>query len=361
MDFREIASKFEIKGEIIGIKPLGEGFINDTLIIKTAGDSPDYILQRKNKSVFPDVPAMMRNIWKVTTHIKAKVADPARETLTVIPAKDGNLWYQDAEGEYWAVCTFIPDTLSYTQADSPELAYQGGVGIGRFQALLSDFREPLAEVIKGFHNLPWRFVQWDEAVKNDLAGRVASCQEEISWIESRREKILSFAALVENGTIPCRVTHNDTKISNILFDAATREVLCAIDLDTVMSAPVLNDVGDALRCYTNTAAEDEPDLSKISMSMPMFKAYIEGYLSEAASFLTPAEIDSLAFSGIYITFEQVLRFLMDYLNGDSYYKIKYPEHNLVRTRAQYKLLCSMEEQYPLMQNAVRELVSRYGK
>ncbi|MGN0190853.1 MAG: phosphotransferase enzyme family protein, partial [Candidatus Cryptobacteroides sp.] len=213
--FNEIASRFALDGEISEIKPLGEGFINDTLIIRTKGDAPDYILQRKNKAVFPDVPAMMNNIWMVTNHIKGKVADPDRETLTVVPAKDGRLWCRDPEGEYWAVCTFIPDTLSYTQADSPSLAYQGGVGIGRFQSLLSDFREPLAEIIKGFHNLRWRFVQWDEAVKNDAAGRVAGCGEEISWIESRREKILAFAALVENGTLPCRVTHNDMKISNI--------------------------------------------------------------------------------------------------------------------------------------------------
>ena len=359
--YLDIASRFELQGEISEIKPLGEGFINDTLIVRTKGQTPDYILQRKNKAVFPDVPAMMNNIWMVTNHIKAKVADPLRETLTVVPAKDGRYYYQDAEGEFWAVCTFIPDTLSYTQADSPELAYQGGVGIGRFQSLLSDFKQPLAEVIKGFHNLPWRFLQWDEAVKNDAAGRVAACAEEISWIESRRERILAFAQLVEDGKLPMRVTHNDTKISNILFDATTREVLCAIDLDTVMSATVLNDVGDALRCYTNTGAEDAPDLDTVSMSLDMFRAYIDGYLSEAASFLCPAEIENLAFSGIYITFEQVLRFLMDYLNGDTYYKIKYPEHNLVRTRAQFKLLCSMEEQYSEMCKVVDELVAKYRR
>ena len=359
--FKEIASKFALTGEIIEIKPLGDGFINDTLIVRTKGEDPDYILQRKNKAVFPDVPDMMDNIWMVTNHIKGKVANPERETLTVIPAKDGRLYYQDADGEYWAVCTFIPDTLSYEQADSSALAFQGGVGIGRFQSLLSDFTQPLTEIIKGFHNLPWRFQQWDEAVRNDAAGRVASCSEEIGWIESRRNQILSFAKLIEDGTIPCRVTHNDTKISNILFDASTREVLCAIDLDTVMSAPVLNDVGDALRCYANTGAEDAPDLDTVSLSMDMFKAYIDGYMSEAASFLCPAEIDNLAFSGIYITFEQLLRFLMDYLNGDTYYKIKYPEHNLVRSRAQHKLLCSMEQQYAQMCEAVREIAGKHRK
>lgn len=351
----EIASKFDLEGQICEIKPLGEGFINDTLIVKTAGNDPDYILQRKNKSVFPNVPGMMENIWKVTSHIKKKVADPMRETLTVIPAKDGKLYYEDADGEYWAVCVFIGDTLSYTQADTPELAYQGGKGIGRFQALLADFHEPLVEVIKGFHNMRWRFQQWDESVARNAAGRVDSCLEEIEWIESRRKEMLDFATLIENGVIPCRVTHNDTKISNILFDAKTKEVLCAIDLDTVMSASVLNDVGDALRCYTNTGAEDAQDLSTVSMSLEMFTAYIRGYLSEMGSSLCPAELDNLAFSGRYITFEQVLRFLMDYLDGDTYYKTKYPEHNLVRARAQYKLLQSMEAQFPQMCEIVAAL------
>ncbi len=353
--YLEIASKFDLKGQIREIKPLGEGFINDTLIVRTSGDETDYILQRKNKSVFPDVPGMMENIRKVTEHIKKKVSDPMRETLTVVPAKDGKLYYEDGDGEFWAVCVFIGDTLSYTQADTPELAYQGGKGIGRFQALLADFREPLVEVIKGFHNMRWRFRQWDESVIRDAAGRAAQCREEIEWIESRRKEMLDFAELVENGTIPCRVTHNDTKISNILFDAKTREVLCAIDLDTVMSATVLNDVGDALRCYTNTGAEDAQDLSTVSMSIEMFTAYIRGYLSEMGSALCPAELDNLAFSGRFITFEQVLRFLMDYLDGDTYYKTKYPEHNLVRARAQYRLLQSMEAQFPQMCEIVASL------
>ena len=354
--YTEIASKFALEGEVASIKPLGEGFINDTLIVKTQGDSPNYILQRKNKSVFPDVPAMMENIWKVTNHIKKKVQNPLRETLTVIPAKDGKLYYEDSDGEFWAVCLFIDGTSSYVMADTPELAYQGGVGIGRFQALLADFKEPLTEVIKGFHNMKWRFQQWDETIAKDPVGRVAECREEIGWIEARRKEMLDFAALIENGTIPCRVTHNDTKISNILFDAKSGEVLCAIDLDTVMSATVLNDVGDALRCYTNTGAEDAEDLSTVGMSLEMFSAYIKGYLSEMGSSLCPAEKEYLAFSGRYITFEQVLRFLMDYIDGDNYYKIKYPTHNLVRTRAQYKLLQSMEAQYPQMCKIVKDLL-----
>ena len=351
----EIAGQFCLEGAVSEIAPLGEGFINDTYRIVTEGDAPNYLLQRKNHNVFPDVPAMMDNIVAVTNHIKAKVSDPLRETLTVIDTKDGKHYYKDADGNFWAVCLFIEDTMTYDCADTPELARQGGIGIGRFQSMLSDFDQPLAEVIKGFHNIRWRFVQWDEALKRDAAGRVKDLAEEISWIESRRQKMLDFWALYEDGKLPSRPTHNDTKISNILFDKATGAVLCAIDLDTVMSSTSLNDVGDALRSYTNTGKEDDTNLDNVSMSMDMFKAYIDGYMSERKDTLEPLEKEYLAFSGLYITYEQVLRFLMDYIDGDTYYKIKYPEHNLVRTKAQYKLLCSMEEQYDEMCKFVASL------
>ena len=350
----EIASLFAIEGEIAEIYVLGEGFINDTFVVTTVGAAPNYILQRKNHIVFPDVPGMMDNIKAVTEHIKAKVADPMRETLTVIPANDGKLYVQDGEN-FWAVCLFIPDTASYDRADSPALAYQGGVGIGRFQALLADFDKPLNETIKGFHNIRWRFQQWDETIAANPAGRVEQVQEEISWVESRREEMLSFWSLVENGTIPTHVTHNDTKISNILFDKPTGNVLCAIDLDTVMSSTSLNDFGDAIRSYTNTGAEDDKCLENVEMSIEMFRAYAEGYLSEQRNSMTQSELDWLAFAGRYITFEQVLRFLMDYIDGDKYYKIAYADHNLVRTRAQYKLLQSMERQYDEMCAIVNEL------
>ncbi|MBR2169743.1 MAG: aminoglycoside phosphotransferase family protein [Alistipes sp.] len=349
-----IAAQFALEGEIETIKPLGEGFINDTFTVVTVGDAPNYILQRKNHIVFPDVPGMMDNILAVTNHIKAKVSDPMRETLTVVPAKDGKLYVQEGEN-YWAVCVFIADTSSYDRADSVELAYQGGVGIGRFQALLADFDKPLNETIKGFHNIRWRFQQWDETIANDPVGRVAEVQEEIGWVEARRKEMLDFWSLVEDGTIPTHVTHNDTKISNILFDKPTGKVLCAIDLDTVMSSTSLNDFGDAIRSYTNTGAEDDKNLDNVEMSLDMFRAYAEGYLSEQRASMTQSELDWLAFAGRYITFEQVLRFLMDYIDGDKYYKTAYAEHNLVRTHAQYKLLQSMERQYEEMCEIVKSL------
>lgn len=350
-----IAEQFAIEGEVIAVEALGEGFINDTYIVTTAGDAPDYILQRKNHIVFPDVPGMMQNIKAVTEHIKAKVANPMRETLTVVPAKDGRLYVREGEN-YWAVCLYIPNTLTYDRADSVELAYQGGVGIGRFQSLLADFKQPLNETIKGFHNIRWRFEQWDATIAADPVGRVKEVQTEIGWIESRRQQMLAFWSKVESGEIPMRVTHNDTKISNILFDATTRCVLCAIDLDTVMSSTSLNDFGDAIRSYTNTGAEDDRCLERVEMDIDMFRAYAEGYLSEQRATMTESEKEWLAFSALYITFEQVLRFLMDYIDGDRYYKTISSDHNLVRTRAQYKLLQSMERQYDTMRAIIKSLV-----
>lgn len=344
-DLHKIARHFTTSAPIVLIKPLGEGFINDTYLAYTdAGQEPEYILQRKNHIVFPDIPAMMDNILKVTEHIKSKVSNPLRETLTVIPTTNGDLYFKDEDGNFWAMCLYINETSSYFTADSPELAYQGGLGLGQFHKLVSDFDEPLTEIIKGFHNIRWRFRQWDKTLAEDPMGRAQGLAEEIGWIESRRETMMTFWEKYEKGIIPTRVTHNDTKISNFLFNSSDGSLLCAIDLDTLMSSTLLNDVGDALRSYTNTAAEDEPDYGKVAMSIEMFGAYIKGYLSKMKDELTQSELENLAFSGIYITFEQILRFLMDYIDGDKYYKIKYPEHNLVRARSQYALLKSMEEQ-----------------
>ena len=352
----QIASLFAFEGEIESVTPLGEGFINDTYVVTTVGDSPNYILQRKNHNIFPDVPKMMDNIAAVTAHIKSKVADPLRHTLTITPARDGKL-YAQVDDNFWAACLFIAGSKSYERADTLDLAYQGGKGIGLFQSQLSDFTTPLHETIKGFHNIRYRFEQWDASVATDAAGRVAELAEEISWIASRREKMLAFWALVEDGTIPTRVTHNDTKLSNILFDAESDQVLCAIDLDTVMSSTSLNDFGDAIRSYTNTGAEDDRDLDRVSMNIDIFRAYAEGYLSERKSSLTESEKEWLAFSALYITYEQVLRFLMDYIDGDKYYKTISADHNLVRTHAQYRLLQSMESQYIQMQEIIRELTA----
>lgn len=355
-----IEQKFAFKGVIKGIRPLGEGLINDTFFVETESDSPNYILQRKNKSIFKDVPAMMDNIHKVTTHLKKKIkkagGDPLREALTVTPTVDGKLYYKDDNDEYWAACLFIEDTITYQFADSPELASQGGKGIGKFQAMLSDMKEPLADILPGFHNMKFRFQQWDEVLKKDPAGRKATVQNEIEWIESRREEMLALWTKFEAGEIPVRITHNDTKISNILFDKEGN-VLCVIDLDTVLSSMCLNDYGDAIRSYTNAGKEDDENLDNVYIKMDIFEGYTTGYLSESIAFLTPSEIENLAFSAKYITFEQMLRFLMDYIDGDNYYKVKNDKHNLVRTHAQHKLLQSMEDNYGEMCAIVDRIVN----
>ena len=341
----KIIHQFQVKGRVISVKPLGQGFINNTYKVWCEGsEDPAYLLQKKNKNVFPDIPGMMQNTKLVTDYIRPKVADPAREVLNVVPATDGKLYFLDESGEYWAMCDFITGTSSYEVADSPLLAKKGGEGLGIFHLLADGFDGPLVETIKGFHNIKFRFAQWDTALKTDAARRVGDVLGDIRQIEDRRQKMLAYWRALED-EVPTRVTHNDTKISNFLFDEKTSEPLCAIDLDTLMRKPLHYDVGDALRSYTNTGAEDDKDLRNVSMSMDMFKAYMEGYLSKMAPALTPKEKEHLAFSGIYITYEQVLRFLMDYINGDTYYKTAYKEHNLVRARAQLRLLESMEAQY----------------
>jgi hypothetical protein len=365
MNLEKIAVQFQLEGTVEKVEQLGEGFINDTFIIRTTEKStPDYLLQRKNKRIFTNVPAMMENIQKVCTHIKEKVVamngDPMREAMTVVPAMDGKLYFQDEENEFWAACVFISETIAYNSAKTPELAFQGGKGIGKFQSMVADLNEPLTDILPGFHNIRYRFNQWDAVLAKDPVGRKAKLTKEIEWIESRREEMLNFWKLVENGEIPTRVTHNDTKINNILFDQ-NGEVLCVIDLDTVLNSTCLNDFGDAMRSYTNTGEEDDTDLDKVSSDIRIFEGFTRGYLSETIGFLNEKELEFLAFSAKYITYEQVLRFLMDYIDGDNYYKIKHPEHNYQRTLAQYKLLTSMEEQYPEMCRIVSNVAEELRK
>lgn len=345
-DLKEIAKQFEIKGEIKDIKPINSGWINHTYKVETEEGSPDYILQSKNASIFQNVPAMMDNIVRVTEHIRKKVeeegGDPEREVMHVINTKAGKPYLLDKDGEYWTVSVFIPDTIAYEMATTPDLARKGGIGIGRFQKYLQDLTEPLYPTIEGFHDLAYRFKQWDEALKNGLPERIEEAKDEIKWVEKHRKEMEDFWKLVEDGTLPKRVTHNDTKISNILFDKEGN-VLCVIDLDTVMSNTPLADFGDAIRTFANTGAEDDENLDNVNLDVDKYRAYTEGYLSEAEGMLNDKEKEYLSFSPKYITYEQVMRFLMDYLQGDTYYKILYPKHNLVRTKAQIKLMDSMEE------------------
>lgn len=347
----EVASRFDLKGNVESVNTLGEGFINDTFIVTMSDIPAKYILQKKNKNIFKDVPGMMDNIVAVTEHLKRKIVvyggNPLRETLTQIPLLNApSMYYTLYKDEYWCMTLFIEESVTYQRADTLVLAEQGGRGIAKFQSLLSDFKTPLVDTLPGFHNIKFRFEQWDASLSKDVVGRADSVRELIAEIDGRRKQMLDFYELIERGEIPKRVTHNDTKISNILFDKS-QNVLCVIDLDTVLSAPCLYDFGDSIRSYANTGLEDDPNLENVSMSRDIYEAYLKGYLSEAESFLTDIEKKYLPFSAKYITYEQFLRFLMDYLDGDTYYKIKYPEHNLVRAKAQLKLLQSIEQQLAL--------------
>ena len=353
---KSIVSNFEIGVEVDDVKPLEGGLINTTYKVTTKSGGKDYILQKKNSEIFKDVPGMMANIIKVTSHLKTKLAeeggDPCSESMTVIFTKEGLPYYKSENGEFWVLSLFIPDTIQFDGPLTCETAFKGGEGIGKFHKQMSDFNNPLAETLPGFHDLGYRLRQWDATLAADKAARVSEVRNEIEWVEKRRSRMSSFWKLIEEGIIPKRVVHNDTKISNLLFNNK-KEMQCVIDLDTVMSNTLLADFGDAIRTFTNNGKEDDTNLENVSLNLDIFTAYTDGYLSRMKSILTDSEKENLAFGALYITFEQVIRFLMDYIDGDIYYKTLYPSHNLVRTRAQMKLLVSMEDNYEKMNQIVR--------
>lgn len=270
----------------------------------------------------------------------------SRQALTLIPAKDGRFFYLDPAGEYWRTYLFIEDAVTYERMESPALARKAGAAIGAFQRQLSDYRGPaLHETIPDFHNMHSRYDQLDHAVAHDVAGRLAEVRAELAFLEANRARGMILSDGLARGTLPRGITHNDTKLNNILFDAATGNALCIIDLDTVMPGTVLFDTGDLIRTAANTACEDEPDLSKVRFDTSLFAALIDGYLSTASSFLTPAEKSLIAESGRVLTQIMAVRFLTDYLNGDRYYKISRPTHNLDRARSQIALIRSMDSQW----------------
>lgn len=356
-----LAKKFDIPEEIVEIKPIDGGLINSTYLVKTKDGARSYVMQKKNANIFKNIPEMMRNMQLVTDHLRKKTiengGDPETEVLTVITTPDGKPYFKDEEGGYWTMTLFIPDTVTCEGKADTKLAKKGGEGIGKFQMLLSDFTTPLYPTIEGFHDLEYRHGQWKETVERDLGGRKKDVEKEIQWIEDRWPDMLKFWGKVKSGEIPKRVTHNDTKISNILFDKKG-DVLCVIDLDTVMSNTLLADYGDAIRTFANTTREDDPDLSKVSVDLDIFKNYTEGYLEFTKNILTESEKESLLYGPIYIVFEQALRFLMDYIDGDKYYKTEYPEHNLDRTRNQMRLLEDIEDKRKEMTEMIKDILEK---
>jgi hypothetical protein len=359
-----VAASFSIKGTFAAARPYGSGHIHDTFLVQTRErDCPDYILQRINHDIFKDVPRLMENIVRVTGHIRGKLsaipgARPEREVLTVIPTTDGRNFHLDANGNYWRCYIFINYQRSYDLVDSPGRACEGGKHFGRFLRLLADFpNPPLHETIAGFHNLEIHLQRFLSNLQADPCGRVGTIAAEIALIQERAEAMKLILSLGRAGRIPLRITHNDTKFNNILFDEQGQG-LCIIDLDTVMPGYVHYDFGDAIRSGTNTALEDERDLSRVKIDIALFAGYSKGFLQSLRGCLTAEEISHLAFSAKLFAFLIGLRFLSDYLAGDLYFKIKYPGHNLQRARVQFRLLESMERQYGQMTNIISSLTEK---
>ena len=356
LKLQQIVSQFDIQGVVSEVKPLGNGLINTTYKVTTEGEAPNYVLQHINNAIFPDVEMLMNNIVAVTGHIRAKyevegVEDIDRKVLKFVPAKDGKYFYFDGE-KYWRIMVFIPDTISQT-AVTPESSYIVGETFGNFQAMLADIPVQLGETIKDFHNMEFRLQQLREAVAENKAGRLAEVQWLVDELEKRAEEMCKGERLYREGKLAKRICHCDTKVDNILFDK-DGNVLCVIDLDTVMPNFIFSDFGDFLRSAANTGKEDDKDLDNVNFNMDIFKAFTEGYLKSARVFLTPLEIENLPYAAALFPYMQTVRFLADYINGDTYYKTQYPEHNLVRSKAQFKLLQSVEAHQPEMQAFIKE-------
>ena len=356
----DIVSKFAIKGTPEEVKPLGNGLINTTYKVKTVEpDAPDYVLQSVNNAVFPDLDMLMGNIVAVTNHIRAKLEaaktpDINRKVLEFVPLKDEDKYYYFDGEKYWRIMVFIPDTLSVSEV-TPESAATVGETFGEFQAMLADIPVELGETIKDFHNIEFRLQQLRDAVAADPKGRVAEVKDLLEEIAKREEEMTKSERLYREGKLPKRICHCDTKVDNILFDK-DGSVLCVIDLDTVMPSFVFSDYGDYLRSAANPLAEDDPNVDAIDFRVDIFKAFTKGYLKTAGAFLTPIEIENLPYAAALFPYMQLVRFLADYINGDTYFGIKYPTHNLVRSRNQFALLKSVEAHQKELQDFIASLL-----
>jgi len=361
MTVEEIAGHFDTDGQIGKLQPHGGGHINDSYrLINSVADRPDYLLQRVNHFVFKDVPLLMQNMVLVTDHVKAKIRkkfpdETDRRSLTIIPTKEGLSWFRDPEGNFWRVLRFIEDHLVFDSTTDPAIAYEGAKTFGAFTAMLNDLQaDQVGTVIPDFHNMKWRLTQLEQSIKKDAAGRLKTVKKEIDYVESRSRMMLTIHDLGEKGEIPLRVTHNDTKISNVLFDTQ-KKGLCVIDLDTIQPGYVTSDFGDGIRTLTNTGEEDDEHLERVSMDLELYEAFASGFLDSTRDILSPAEKGALVYAGLLFPYMQAVRFLIDYLDGDIYYKVKHPEHNLVRTHAQLKLTRDGEDKMDKLRAIIQKL------
>lgn len=347
------------------VKPFGAGHINETYAVYMPGEGGDelaYVLQRVNSNVFKDPAGVMDNIFGVTEYLRNVIrregGDPDRETLSYIKTKSGCNYFEDSEGEPWRCYNFIPDSVCYQLVEEPEQFYQSGSSFGHFLKQLSDYpASKLNETIPDFHNTIRRFEAFQVTLKRDLKNRADSCRPEIDFVLAREKDCGVLVHQQDEGILPLRVTHNDTKLNNILFDEKTGKGLCIIDLDTIMPGLAANDFGDSIRFGAATAEEDEPNLDLMHFDISLYELYVKGYLEETKDVLTEAEIGSLPWGARLMTLECGIRFLTDYLQGDTYFKTDYPEHNLIRARTQFRLVDEMEQQFERMQ----EIVQKYTK
>jgi len=356
---KKILDYYGLPGELIDMHAFGNGHINDTICVEydLEGKRKRYVLQKINKYIFPDAKALMDNTLNVTEHIRKKVVaeggDPKREVLNVVPAANGDWYYEDESGDCWRITRFIEGASSHDMATGTEDFYITGKAFGHFQSQLSDYpAATLHEVIPGFHNTRKRYEGFERTVKDNKAGRADTCRDEIQFILERKALACYAMDSLDKGELPLRVTHNDTKINNLMIDDETGIPICVIDLDTVMPGLAMFDFGDGIRTGANTGAEDEPDLSKVSCDLGLYEAFAKGFIEGCDGKLTDHEIETLPMGALGITYEQALRFLADYIDGDIYYKTAYPEHNLVRARTQIKLVQDMENKWAQIQSII---------
>ena len=358
----EAAEAFAIKGQVKSCELYGSGHINLTfrLVCQDQDQEHAYILQQMNHEVFKDIDGLMKNVKGVTSFLRRQIVanhgDPDRKTLNLVPTKDGRDYYKDSTGNYWRMYLFVDQATCYNLVEKPEDFYQSGKAFGRFQCLLADYpADELTETIPDFHNTAARFRTFQKAVEDDVMGRAAQVEDEIRFIRER-EKDMSLAYdLQRAGKLPLRVSHNDTKLNNIMIDDTTREAVCIIDLDTIMPGFSIFDYGDSIRFGANTAEEDERDLSKVSLSLPLFDVYTKGFLEGSQGRLTETETDMLPYGARMMTLECGMRFLTDYLQGDVYFHINREGHNLDRCRTQLALVADMERKWTQM----KDIVKRY--
>jgi Ser/Thr protein kinase RdoA (MazF antagonist) len=361
----EVVSHFKCAADVGSQKTYGSGHINDTFLLKNIQSSgPDYLLQRINHRIFTNVEKLTDNMRRVTEHLKSKIkqyghGDPLKEVMTLIPTDNTRFFYKDSAGDYWRMFYFLSDTKSYDVVETEKQAFEGGKAFGKFQAMLSDIPAgEMFEVIPDFHNIQKRLQHLDEAVANDAAGRVASVKNELDIVAKYAASMQYFQQPAQVAALPKRVIHNDTKFNNVLLNK-NDEAQCVIDLETVMDGYVAYDFGDAIRTIINTTTEDEADLSKIQLNMPLFNAYVKGYLKEASKFLTDAEVNSLMKGALLLPYMQAVRFLTDHINGDKYFKIKFEGHNLQRAKAQFQLVKMLDANAAAMNDTILREMSSY--